>query len=67
MLEARETIAQSYIAAGMWDEALLRYEKLVSDCEVSLDEDHPVTIEFRKELATCRQELEKQEKETPSE
>lgn len=67
VLEARETIAQSYIAAGMWDEALLRYEKLVSDCEVSLDEDHPVTIEFRKELATCRQELEKQEKETPSE
>lgn len=67
VLEARETIAQSYIAASMWDEALLRYEKLVSDCEVSLDEDHPVTIEFRKELATCRQELEKQQEELPAE
>lgn len=67
VLEARETIAQSYIAAGMWDEALLRYEKLVSDCEASLAESHPVTTEFRKGLATCRQKLEQREADSVTE
>jgi NB-ARC domain len=67
VLEAREMIAQSYIAAGMWDEALLRYEKLVSDCEVSLAESHPVTMEFRKGLATCRQKLEQREADSVTE
>ncbi len=67
VLEARETIAQCYIAAGMWDEALLRYEKLVSDCEVSLAESHPVTMEFRKGLATCRQKLEQREADSVTE
>lgn len=67
VLEARETIAQSYIAAGMWDEALLRYEKLVSDCEASLAESHPVTMEFRKGLATCRQKLEQREADSVTE
>ena len=67
VLEAREMIAQSYIAAGMWDEALLRYEKLVSDCEVSLAESHPVTMEFRKGLASCRQKLEQREADSVTE
>lgn len=67
VLEAREMIAQSYIAAGMWDEALLSYEKLVSDCEVSLAESHPVTMEFRKGLATCRQKLEQREADSVTE
>ena len=66
-LSSRNNLASAYYAAGRLEEAITLYKQVTKDCARILSEDHPLTKTVRKNLETAKRQLERQEKESPTE
>ena len=66
-LTSRNNLAGAHHAAGRLEEAITLYEQVTKDCARILGEDHPLTKTVRKNLETAERQLERQEKESPTE
>ena len=66
-LSSRNNLASAYYAAGRLEEAITLYKQVTKDCARILSEDHPLTKTVRKNLETAERQLERQEKESPTE
>ena len=66
-LASRNNLAYAYEAVGRFSDAIALYEAVLHKYLSFLGSDHPLTTTLRENLETAKQELEQQEKETPSE